>query len=511
MPTDELLDEFDVDRALRDLLPAMPRSRTWESAKRDELLAYISSGTSGLPASTTTQGVDVEIDVQPGVSVGRVPRPMRRALVGIAAAAVLFAGLVPRWLSTEPGVEAPDDSGVPVESTTSIVPALPGSVLFPDRFPLVRADDPRAAASTANYGGQVGWDNPPSSEALVARLNGDTMTGAVQLQVLTSFDDSIFSRGAPESINIAGTDMKLYVQGGTPTLKTVVLPGELTLAATGLDPVSFLESSGGFPILTGPRVAIDGVVTFAVGDLPDGYELVVGPSGFPLGSVSAVTQAPDGDGGDGISAWVDVHNPLPAYASVGDLQRVDINGVSGWMRDQGPGSPVLWQVSPTTWAYVGGAPTADDAVAFARSLTFVDEATWRARYNVTKPEYSTRDQQLQPPPSTLPEPTELIPDRRTIDADTPEITPVGCGDMQYTDNTVVNPIPAPDPEQALATFLSTPDAKGLFHLGYEEISILSSGHYRFERRNNIDALVTVVFVEPVGNGWAATRWQASPC
>ena len=304
--------------------------------------------------------------------------------------------------------------------------------------------------------------------------------------------------------------MRLYVAGGTPTLKTVVLPGTPALAVTGLDPVSFLESSNGFPIL-GPRVGTDGEVTFAVGKLPDGYEVVVPPSRLALGSFDAVTQAPDGDGGDGVSAWAEVRNPLTAYATVGDLQRVDINGVSGWMRDQGRGSPVIWQVSQTTWALIGGATTADDAVTFARSLTFVDEATWRSRYNVGEPNYPTKDQQLQPPPSTLPEPTELIIDHRTIDVDTPDITPAGCGDSPYTNNIVASPIAAADPVQALATFLSTPSAQTLLKLGYEEISIMTSGTYRYQRRNNVGALVTVVFVEPVDNGWAATRWQASPC
>lgn len=226
-----------------------------------------------------------------------------------------------------------------------------------------------------------------------------------------------------------------------------------------------------------------------------------------------MTSAPDGDGGDGISAWVDVHNPLPAYAMVGDLNRVDINGVSGWMRDEGRGSPVIWQVSPTTWAYTGGATTADDAVAFARSLKFVDEAIWRTQFNLTEPNFQTKEQALQPPPSTLPEPTALIVGHRTIDVDTPEITPAGyeCGNLPYTDNTVADPITAPDPTQALATFLTTPRAQFLFKLGYDEISIVNAGTYRYERRNNIGALVTVIFVEPVDGGWAATRWQASPC
>jgi hypothetical protein len=510
MRTDELPDEFNVDRALRDLLPEMPRSRMWESAKRDELLAYISSGSSESSAPTTTHDPAVEVAVRSDVTEGRVARPMRRLLVGIAAAIMLIAGLAPRWLSTEPGTDTPNDSAVPVASTVPSLPDLPAPSVHPDRFAVVPPGDSRAATSTGYYGGQLGWDNPPSAEALVARLNGDVMTGAIQLQVLASFDSRTLSITGADVINVAGTDMKLYVEGGTPTLKTVVLPGTPALAATGVDPVSFLESSNGFPIL-GPRVGTDGEITFAVGNLPDGYEVVVPPSRLPRGSYDAVTQAPDGDQGDGISAWVDVHNPLPAYAMAGVMQRVDINGVSGWMGDRGPGSPVIWQVSPTTWAVIGGATTAADAVRFARSLTFGDEATWRSRYNVGEPNYPTRDQQLQPPPSTFPEPTVLIIDVRTIDVDTPDITPVGCGDTPFTNNIVAAPIAAADPVQALSTFLSTPSAQTLLKLGYEQISIMNPGSYRYERRNNIGALVTVVFVEPVDNGWAVTRWQASPC
>ncbi len=104
----------------------------------------------------------------------------------------------------------------------------------------------------------------------------------------------------------------------------------------------------------------------------------------------------------------------------------------------------------------GGAKTADDAASFARSLTFVDEATWRTHFNVAEPNFQTKEQALQPPPSTLPEPTELIVDQRTIDVDTPEITPAGCGDRPYTNNTVADPIASADPTQALATSSTRP-------------------------------------------------------
>ena len=76
MRTDELADEFDVDHALRDLLPAMPRSRSWESAKRDELLAYISPGTSLSSALTKITDSEVEVAARSDVRGARRPRAM---------------------------------------------------------------------------------------------------------------------------------------------------------------------------------------------------------------------------------------------------------------------------------------------------------------------------------------------------------------------------------------------------------------------------------------------------
>ncbi len=86
MRTDELADEFDVV-AFRDLLPAMPRSRSWESAKRDELLAYISPGTSLSSALTEITDSEVEVAVRSDVRRARCPRAMRH---------VVTASL-PRW------------------------------------------------------------------------------------------------------------------------------------------------------------------------------------------------------------------------------------------------------------------------------------------------------------------------------------------------------------------------------------------------------------------------------
>jgi hypothetical protein len=222
--------------------------------------------------------------------------------------------------------------------------------------------------------------------------------------------------------------VEIYVENGTPALTTVVLPGSPTLAVTGQDPIGFIEDAGGFPI-DGARIDSNGNATFAVGGLPEGYEVVVPPSQLPVGSVNAATRVPDDDGGDGLAVWVEVRNPLISYAQVGELQQVDINGTPGWMIDSGPGSPVMWPASPTTWAMISGATSVDIAVDLARSVTFVDEATWVERYDVETVTYPTPTDQSG---------ADVVVDT-TIEVDQRElIAPdaVVCVDAGATDQTV---------------------------------------------------------------------------
>ncbi|MEP7113827.1 MAG: hypothetical protein ABI862_11210 [Ilumatobacteraceae bacterium] len=241
-----------------------------------------------------------------------------------------------------------------------------------------------------------------------------------------------------------------------------------------------------------------------------GYSVVIPPTRLQRGSIDAMTRVPDGDNGDGIVVLVQAHDPLFSNAITGDLHATDINGRQGWTRDAGPGSPISWQVSPSTWAFIGGASTTADALAFARSLAFVDETTWRSLYHVAAPDLLS-DAPRQPPPTTIAEPTVLVIDRRTAVTDTPQVAPIGCGNHPFTDNVVDQPLTAAQPDDALQEFLATPQSKSLFDLGYEQISITDTDTYRYERRNNIAELVTVIFVTRAESGWAATRWQASPC
>jgi hypothetical protein len=514
MLVDELHEDPDLDHALRALLPTMPRSRSWERERRAELLAYMATSKVSTANEDTGEKADVEyIHLE---TPTELLRPSARVLIAAAAVALLVGTLA---LSTR---SHNDDGSAPLAASTvptpTTVPSLPVTPMLPDRFPVLPATDRRAAQATAIYGSQLGWNNPTGAHALVAKLADATMTGAVDLSAVASFDatglatqsdQSYAPTPPPETMTIAGVAMTVYSEPGSLNVKIVVAPGTPTLVARGREAVAFLEAAGGFPIL-GPRIDPEGNVTFALGPLPTGYETFIAPKRLPLGSISAVTNAPDGDGGDGISAWVAIDGPLSGFAPSENLHRVDINGLLGWMGDPSPGAVVLWPVSDTTWAYIGGASNADAALEFARALTFVDEATWRQSYNVAEPDFDTKEQATRTPPTTNAEPTELIISRRTAPADEPIPTPLGCRKTPYTDNSIQAPLTASEPAFALASFLNGPSGAFLMRLGYEEISV-SPTRFRYDVRNNQGNLVTVVIVDAVKDGWAATRWLASPC
>jgi hypothetical protein len=514
MLVDELHEDPDLDHALRALLPTMPRSRSWERERRAELVAYVA--TPRVSTANEDVGEEATVDYIHLETPTETLRQSGRLLIVAAAVALLVGTLA---LSTR---SHNDDGSAPLAASTvptpTTVPSLPVTPLRPDRFPVLPAGDRRASQATAVYGSQLGWNNPTGAQALEAKMVDNTITEAVALSAVTSFDTTTFATRSdqpypptppPETITIAGVAMTVYSEPGSLNVKIVVAPGTPTLVARGRDAVAFLEAAGGFPII-GPRIDAEGNVTFALGPLPTGYETFIAPKRLPLGSISAVTNAPDGDGGDGISAWVAVDGPLSGFAPSENLHRVDINGLLGWMGDPGPGAAVLWPVSDTTWAYVGGASDADAALEFARALTFVDEATWRQRYNVAEPDFETKEQATRTPPTTKAEPTELIISHRTAPADEPIPTPLSCRETPYTDNLVPAPLTASKPALALDSFLNRPSGAFLMRLGYEEISV-SPTRFRYDVRNNQGNLVTVVIVDAVQDGWAATRWLASPC
>jgi hypothetical protein len=515
MSLDELTDN-QLDQRLRELLPPSPRSRSWERVQRDRLIHFMTTGNVDLPSDAPTSAAE------PGASglllelaTSRQDRARSRFWLFAGAAAAVTI-LVVGLLAVQRPADAPAPAQQPATTTPSTtatppqVPALPASVLAPDQFGVVSDSWPTAATASAMWGGQLGWDNATAAEALVARRDGELIRDGIALSVSSDGTRDQF-RGVPRQATVAGVPVEVYVENGSPAITTVVLPGTPEVAASGLDPIAFLEAAGGFPV-TGQRVDDDGEVTFAIGPLPDGYDVIAPPARLPLGSATAFTRANDDDGadGDGITVWVDVRNPLIAYAQVGDLQQIDINGTDGWLYDRGPASNVMWQVSDTTWANVGGASSADVAMEFARSIDFVDEATWTERYDVAQPAYPTRDAALPTPVSTLPEPTTLIVTRTEV-ASAPTDKPVACGDTPPSNELLADSPTASSPEDALAEFLNTDTASTLFKLGYDELTVTATGTHRYERYNNTGDLVTVVEVSATADVWRATRLEASPC
>lgn len=140
-------------------------------------------------------------------------------------------------------------------------------------------------------------------------------------------------------------------------------------------------------------------------------------------------------------------------------------------------------------------------------------ATWTERYDVDRPDYPTQDQMITggtTPISTAPEATTLVVSRTGAASASLE-SPVACGDTPPTDEALTNTPSASSPDAALAEFLNTDQARTLYKLGYEQLTVADTDTNRYERRNEVGDLVTVVEISASDDGWRATRLQASPC
>lgn len=125
MRTEDILDDHDLDRALRDVLEPMPRSKAWERSQRDRLLSYIETGE--IDVGPEPSGVLVRIaEIEPGNEWSSAG-PSRRRLLGIggtaAALILLVVGLVMTQRRDDPSpVQAPamDPERSPANSTNAV-------------------------------------------------------------------------------------------------------------------------------------------------------------------------------------------------------------------------------------------------------------------------------------------------------------------------------------------------------------------------------------------------------
>jgi hypothetical protein len=304
------------------------------------------------------------------------------AIAGVVAAGVLIQRAERVATTDAPASQSQNTSDAPATAHSTVpAPTFPASELTD--FPIIGTE---ALSNDQGSYSLIGADNPASVAALIARRDGDTLTGGIQIEVASALPEQF---GAPEPVIVHGVDVAVYTEPGTPSLRTVVFPGTPTLLVRGLDPVEFLQTADADLIrvvdVTAPTLGHP-TFTLSFGTLPSGYDIVVAPFELPRGTTNAATAVVGTEASDGSLIEVSLMNPLPAWAVVGMLTAVDVNGIEGWI-SSGAGNAVIWEPTLGTYASVVGASSREAALTTARRVTFVDEATWRAFYGVAPPSF----------------------------------------------------------------------------------------------------------------------------
>lgn len=282
-----------------------------------------------------------------------------------------------------------DDVPASVPSTPSPPsPSTPADIL-PEVFPALPTDDPRNTDAIASYSGFVSFETTDAGRALVGQIDPDgrlvdPVTITVFADVDTSTLESPYDEGGEEVV-VDGVTYTRYVLGSNPVRIALVDRGDTDVAVVGEDPSAFISAAGGVP-LTDIVLRPDGGVSFSLGDLPDGYQTIVPPSTFPTMSPRVdLTIGSDGDDTFGYLATGRLSDLL-LHAGSTPFRQVDIDGTTGWAEEPSGGGVglIIWQVAPETWATVMGSD--ESALELARDAVFVDEATWQATYDVTRPD-----------------------------------------------------------------------------------------------------------------------------
>jgi hypothetical protein len=247
------------------------------------------------------------------------------------------------------------------------------------------------------------------TEALIGQSDGSVITDSIAIRVQAEpFEVSPMAGKPPTTTEIFGQPAAVYdygVEVAIPVVHVTWGTGPYFLA-TGSDPVAFLDAANPNTFTTVSDNDAAPVLTIA--ELPDGYTVIAGPTVVGRATTSATLSI----GADNYDISVSTRNQIVAMAQTGPLRRVDVNGTDGWMFD-GTGTSgvaltqdVAWKVDDTTYAYlkVNDGTNADDALALARRITFLDRDSWTTRYlrNTT----TADDAPLST--ASAPEPTEPI-------------------------------------------------------------------------------------------------------
>lgn len=298
---------------------------------------------------------------------------------GAAAAVVVVVGVGGLIVTQRPTSDAPAEQ--PAVS-------VPAAQMAPEGFPTFPAGDPRNVGAQGAYS-QFDPAASPQVTVGLARRDGDRLVDGIIVTAHAQLPAAFTAGSVSTPVVVSGETVDAFTDGGTPAVTTIVVPNAgIPVTVAGVDPAAFLNAAGlGFvdaKFGTGPG----GRVVLNVKSLPPGYEQLDPPTPFPAGARQATLHVPTVGNADGASVFVELMPAAAQWAVVAPVTPVDINGAPGWASDA-PGHAVTWQIGTHTWVTVAGVDTTDEALAIARDLRFVDEATWRTTYNVDNPNFST--------------------------------------------------------------------------------------------------------------------------
>jgi hypothetical protein len=223
------------------------------------------------------------------------------------------------------------------------------------------------------------------TEALIARSDGAVITDSVAITVQAEpFEISPMAGKAPTTTEVFGKPATVYdygVEVAIPVVHVTWGAGPYFLA-TGSDPVAFLAAADSDTFAAVSDAGAAPVLT--IGELPEGYAVIAEPTVVGRATTSATLSI----GADNYDISVSTRNLIGAMAQAGSLRRVEVNGADGWMfnttgtTDVALTQDVAWKVDATTYAYlkVNDGTNAEDALALARRITFLDRNSWTARY-----------------------------------------------------------------------------------------------------------------------------------
>ena len=240
-------------------------------------------------------------------------------------------------------------------------------------------------------------ENPDRVSALIARLEGDTLRDSLWITATASTSTTVAptstATASPgvETLDVHGRRAEVWTERFEVPVQHVRFDGSPTLEIAGVDALAFMQSAGPEALRVG--ASDTNAFTLEIGDLPDGYELIVEPFREPRGVTMATISVGGTETSDGVIVAVELSNPLPVTAAYNTtLTAVDINGRPGWV-GSGAGHSVIWEPTPGTFATAGGTNSSDQSIALARSVRFVDRATWMNFYGV---------EEMPPPAEELP-------------------------------------------------------------------------------------------------------------